>query len=226
MRGVGVRIEQQTEYPFADRVVMKIDVDKPVAFDLVLRVPLNSGKVQVAAASGATVQRDARYIRVAKEWCAGDEVTVDFDFQVVRQIPPAGQQAYYERGPLVFSLAFPAKEEVRENLVSVSGKVSGFSEYLVRPESTLGWDYRIDPQARFERVALAGDPQHPWVRPPLGLKGTLLDAQGQPVAVTLLPMGATLLRRTTFPLDATAAVPSAKKDDAALDVDKDPMRTY
>ena len=43
------------------------------------------------------------------------------------------------------------------------------------------------------------DPLHPWAHPPLELRGELIGAAGKPEPVTLLPMGATLLRRTCFP---------------------------
>ncbi len=45
----------------------------------------------------------------------------------------------------------------------------------------------------------AADLLYPWEQPPLKLHGKLLDENGKPEAVVLLPMGSTILRRTCFP---------------------------
>ena len=53
--------------------------------------------------------------------------------------------------------------------------------------------------AVFEAVREGGDPMLPFAKTPIKLKGTLFDATGKPVDATLVPLGCTLLRRTTFP---------------------------
>ena len=225
VNGVKISVEQVTDYPFSDSVVLKVNPEKPIAIDFVLRVPPNCGEPDVKACSGATVRREGRYLRVSKTWKAGDEIAVNFKFQIARQTQLDGKEACYQWGALVFARAFPAKEEVLKNITSVSGKVSGFSEYLLRPESTDGDDWRIDPDARFEKVSLPAKQSDPWVSPTVGLKGKFLDASGKSIEATLVPLGSTLLRRTTFPLTADAAKAGAKKQ-TIMDTAQDPMRKY
>ena len=220
-----ISVEQVTEYPFSDRVVFKVNPEKPVAVDFILRVPPNCGEPEVKASSGATVKREDRYLRISKTWKAGDEIAVNFKFQVARQTQLDGKEASYQWGALVFARAFPAHEEVLKNIVSVSGKVSGFAEYLVRPESIEGNDWRIDPDARFEKVSLPSKQSDPWASPTVGLKGKFLNANGKTVEATLVPLGSTLLRRTTFPLPGAAVKTDAKKS-ASMTDEQDPMRKY
>ncbi|MEA2068245.1 MAG: glycoside hydrolase family 127 protein, partial [Verrucomicrobiota bacterium] len=105
--GRRVGIVEQTDYPFSSRVVLRIETEKPLFFELTLRVPPNSGKVQVDAGAQADITQDERLIRISKVWKAGDAVSVDFDFQVARRVQQDGKQAYYEWGPLVFALPIP-----------------------------------------------------------------------------------------------------------------------
>ena len=154
-------------------------------------------------------------------------MTVDFDFQVKRQIQHDGKQAYYEWGPLVFAL--PIQENVirKREIERSAGEKTGFYDWFMKPVSEQGWDYLIDPAAQFKLKKLPGDPSSPWKDPLVELKGTLLNSQNEKIQVALVPLGSTLLRRTTFPLTAAdaAASSSAKKDPNFKDED-DPMRQF
>lgn len=48
--GADIRIEEITEYPFSDKIRFKVDVSKPVSFELVLRIPEGSGKIKIEQA--------------------------------------------------------------------------------------------------------------------------------------------------------------------------------
>ncbi|MCF7816672.1 MAG: glycoside hydrolase family 127 protein [Kiritimatiellales bacterium] len=223
--GQRVKIIQETDYPFSSRVAFRIETAKPLFFELALRVPPNSGKVGMDAGPQAQVSREGRLIRISKTWNAGDAVNVDFDFQVNRREQHDGKQAYYEWGPLVFALPIPDQVSVREEIVR-AGAPTGFNDWIVKPASTEGWDYILDPDSVFKKVDLAGDPLSPWTKPVVGLKGTLLNGRNEKTEVTLHPLGSTLLRRTTFPLTATDAAPHTPDKAPVFKDEDDPMRTF
>ncbi|MEI7533522.1 MAG: hypothetical protein WCK57_04075, partial [Verrucomicrobiae bacterium] len=86
------------------------------------------------------------------------------------------------------------------------GKDSGFREYNLTPLNDSGWNYRVDKDIDFKLIPLKnGDANHPWEQPPVALQGKMFAADGKLVDVTLVPEGATLLRRVTFSLPGAAA---------------------
>lgn len=62
-----------------------------------------------------------------------------------------------------------------------------------------GGEHTLPANAVFNPVILDGDPQYPFADSPIKLKGTLLRKTGESVKTTLVPIGCTVLRRTTFP---------------------------
>ncbi|MBI5685888.1 MAG: glycoside hydrolase family 127 protein [Verrucomicrobia bacterium] len=192
VNGVKVRITTETAYPFEDEVRMTVTPEKPVKFALRLRIPDWVGETKVrAAGSSATDENGWRVL--TKEWKPGDRVTISFTPEVERKTMSNGE-VYWKRGPLVFALPIPS-----ERKSSRSYAVEGFADYEYTPKAGAFWDYAVDKgndAFQFERVAAKGDP---WAKPPLRLTGNLLNRKtnvNEPVA--LVPMGTSLLRRTTF----------------------------
>jgi len=110
------------------------------------------------------------------------------------QSKPGG--IYLQRGPLVYALQFPHEFRALRQLGD-----TGFKNYAVHTVDNTGWDYSIDPEIPFEIERIpGGDLMHPWQNPPLRLKGKLIDSRGEPVPVSLVPLGSTVLRRVTFPV--------------------------
>lgn len=224
--GTPVAIEQETDFPFCGKIDFRIDPKSPQAFDLVLRVPPNSGEVSLEA-PGADIKREGRTIRLAKTWQPGDKVSVDFDFQMARRLQSDGRQAYYEWGPLVFALPIePVVTELEE--IEKEGKKTGFFDFAVKAADPSPWKTLDDPGSRFAKIDLPdGDPLNPWAQPTVALEGTLKSFEGQPVEVRLLPLGSTLLRRTTFPLTKEAALEANKMhQDSIMRPEDDPMREF
>jgi hypothetical protein len=202
--GVDVRIEENTAYPFEDTVNFTIDPARPAEFTMVLRVPESARDAVVDAGADARVTRAPGRVEVRKRWQAGDRLTLRFVFDVVLRTTHDGQY-YYQRGPLVYGLPFP---ETRTETIKfeLGGKDSGFREYNLTPQHDTGWNYRVDKSAVFKPVPLAGgDLRQPWAHSPVALQGTMLAPDGKSVDVTLVPEGATRLRRVTFPGAGTAA---------------------
>jgi len=106
--GTGIRITQQTEYPWKGELDLTVDPAQPSEFSLFVRIP---------AWSASTVSPDARpkpgeYYEIHHRWSAGDKVHFAFDVKprLVRANPlvreDAGRVAL-ERGPLVYCLEQP-----------------------------------------------------------------------------------------------------------------------
>jgi uncharacterized protein len=203
--GVQVKVQEKTQYPFAYAVEFTVDPARPVAFPLRLRVPEWSAEPTVAAA-GAAVKRDSRgYLLLTKKWKAGDRVRLTLKPSVRGREAVNGTTAV-AYGPLVFSLPIPEKAEITQRYPDAEAAgVTGFYGYqhdaadlatarrplkLAAGRPAFGFRPVVDAKA---------DPSYPWDRAALRLAGVLIGADGKPEAVELLPMGATLLRRTCFP---------------------------
>lgn len=190
--GVKVHVVTDTVYPFEDVVRMTIAPEKPVRFTLRLRIPSWAGHTKVDA-DGANASDENAWRVLTKEWKAGDRVTVSFAPEIERKTMPNGD-VYWKRGPLVYALPIPSE---RKTLRTYG--VEGFADYEYTPKAGAFWDYGVDEDNRvfrFEKVAAQGNP---WAEPPLRLTGELFSRKtnaNEPV--TLVPMGASLLRRTAF----------------------------
>ncbi len=203
VRGVAVRIAEETDYPFSGRVRFAVRPASPVRFPLILRIPPTAGTIAVDAGADAKVaeNRAASELSIERTWDGETAVAVDFDFRVECRKQNDGRERFHQWGPLLFSLPFPATIERLEELTTVSGVKSGFFDYRIAAAGLDGNDWSIDPAAALRLVALAsGDPLQPWAKPPVALRGTMRDAKGQPVEAELRPYGSAILRRTTFPV--------------------------
>ncbi len=208
--GSQVVIEQKTAYPFSDDLIFSIEPERPVEFTLTLRRPGHVEALEIEAPPGARISSSEDFIRIHKQWRKGDELRVHFRCPIrmvphpeSESVPGAGGGHYLQRGPLVYALPFPGEFHVLKELGD-----TGFKNFGVTTLDETGWDYAIAPDARF---VLQRDPDpnrsDPWVRPPLRLIGPSIDQAGKEVRVTLVPLGATVLRRTAFPVPATRKLP-------------------
>ncbi|HIQ22080.1 MAG TPA: hypothetical protein EYH34_12730 [Planctomycetes bacterium] len=204
INGTRVSVVEETDYPFSFEIGLSMQVERPIAFPLRLRVPAWSPEPSVTA-PGAAVTRDRRgFLVVTKRWQSCDRVrlTLKPTIRGERSVDGRTAVAY---GPLVFSLPIPEKAEVVQRFPPVGpDRVGGFCAYQYDPADLAsarrplklmggkpGFGFRVVEDD-------TTDPRYPWDRPRLGLRGTMLGAGGQLERVTLLPMGSTLLRRTFF----------------------------
>jgi hypothetical protein len=109
--GTKVKLAQRTTYPVGGTVDIAVDPEKPAKFGLMLRIPswcrkysatLNDKAVEGSAAGG-------QYLKMAREWKAGDRVHVEFDMPatLVQGTDTNEGLVAVRRGPLV--LAFDAR---------------------------------------------------------------------------------------------------------------------
>ena len=77
MAGVKVRVEEKTLYPFEGRIEFRVQAEKPVTFEFMVRVPTWSPAAEVQCA-GATVGRQGEYCVVTETVGRGGRGTRDF----------------------------------------------------------------------------------------------------------------------------------------------------
>ena len=209
--GVDLHISEKTNYPFEDTIEFSIDPAQPLQMKLCFRIPADAADVKVEGIDGVT--RNDGYIVIDRTWKKGDRVTLLFDFPVKKLQEVAGsKQNYLKRGPLVYALPIAFEKKISEHTyeppknkkgkanLNVINPDSGFHVYdITATDSRTGWDYLMPLNPAFKSVQAGGDPLHPFANTPIKLKGTLLDSNGKSIDATLIPIGCTVLRRTTFP---------------------------
>jgi DUF1680 family protein len=102
----GVRIQSETGFPFTGKAVLTLTPAQPRNFTLAVRVPEWATSFQALAGGQKLAGKPGEYLRVTREWKAGDKVEISMDLNA-RFVP--GGKSYpgavgVERGPLVLAL--------------------------------------------------------------------------------------------------------------------------
>ena len=86
--GNKIVFKTETDYPKGDAVTIKVEIDKPESFELLLRNPEWSKTTSVAV-NGKLVKIKEGYIVIDREWKSGDviEMLLDMRTRVIRPIP-------------------------------------------------------------------------------------------------------------------------------------------
>jgi hypothetical protein len=151
------------------------------------------------------------FVWLMKEWKTGDVVEISIRFAVMLEKTQDETAWYFRRGSLTFAHPFDAHiSKVSENPHWLSGEPTGLCEYAVDVADASRWGSRIDPSERFEFVRLPGDILHPLKNSVVGLRGRLIDSEGNPIEVRLVPQAAAVSRRVTF-LDISHPATEAAK---------------
>jgi hypothetical protein len=213
--GAPVALEVDTDYPFGEDVRIRVHLDAPSAFPLLLRIPGWCSDAVVSIDDDARETAPATFHAIRREWRDGDEVRVrlPMQFAVERRY---NDSAVIKRGPLVYSLL------IGEDWRQIGGQAP-HGDWEVHP--TTPWNYGLQlgsdpagslsvesrtpgacpfspegapvrlkaqgrrvPEWALERNAAAPPPASP-VRSQEPLEG-----------VTLIPYGCANLRVTEFPL--------------------------
>jgi len=199
--GTGVRLAEETGYPFSEQVTVRVDPDEPVDFILHIRVPSWATRFD-AKCPGAEIHRAGDWLLVGKKWQKSDAVGLSFG-AAVQPVPANNGEFYVRRGPLFYAMGIPGIRNATKDY-----PVPGFHDYTVSP---ITWG-----QVRFAlpkmtdspsgpALALVPNPKadarYPWDSPPSLLGGTLLNLDTMKMeSVALVPMGSNdaTLRRMTF----------------------------
>ena len=220
--GTAVKIIEETNYPFSETIKFKISTKKNVEFPLYLRIPgwcddpallINKESVNIGALPSS-------YIKITRTWADGDEIELQLKMKVSVHVWKDNKNAVsVNYGPLTFSL------KISERWVQY-GQNKKLPEWEVFPTSPWNYGLIIDetnPSKSFDVVRKDGPlPSQPftpenspilikaqgrkipaWQMDHLGLVGLLQESPAfsdEPIeTLTLIPMGATRLRISSFP---------------------------
>jgi hypothetical protein len=217
IKGVDVLVEEDTGYPFRDKIGLTVSPASPLRFPLHLRIPeWTRDPVVVAGGQNAEGLRPGTYHRIEREWRKGDRVEITLPMPV-RAIEGFNGSVSVERGPLVYSLRIgEAWSKLKQ-----TGPVADWEVYPTSP-----WNYglRVDLKNPSTSIQVREAPiaRQPFNNssPPVALEAkarrlpqwVIVDDSAAPppqgpvtsrledAPVTLIPYAAARLRITSFPV--------------------------
>ncbi len=189
-QGKSIRIEQQTQYPHSDEIRFKLSMDEPIKMAIYLRQPQWSEPLQLKV-EDANIEQLEGFYKLSNTWQDGAEIVLRFPQEIKRQ-QFSEQEVYYQRGPLVYALPIAHREETIKTYEGTD-----FRDYYCLPLDSDYQDVRFAKQATvaFEQADNSEDAKL-WQEPNMRLK-VATQAKEE---VELVPMGATVLRRVSFPI--------------------------
>lgn len=204
-----VRIEEDTAYPFEHTVRFRMKLSETATFPLRLRIPgwASGASVEIRTSAGERFfqaadkiqQKKEQSITLCRKWQDGEEVILSFEAEI--QMKPANDKSVaLSYGPLLY-----AKKIETEAETYFSYEVEGFYDINYYPAQNEKWDYtiKINPRDLEENAEVCHEEikGYPWEQPPVSLKVRLLDNRfGISGLYSFVPIGCTILRRTTFPV--------------------------
>ncbi len=205
IHGSRLKIIAETDYPFEKKVHFHFYLDKSASFPFKLRIPgwaksfqLNINREPYAYQT--TTQGGGNLAVVERTWQDGNELLISMEWQPEIRMAVDGSAAVI-CGPLLYSLRIPAEAE-RYQIYPVED----FYDINYSPVAGFSWDYTLQLESngqpggfitQVEQNAHPGD--YFWEEPPSVLSAVMLNNHSQPNIVNLVPIGCTILRRTTFP---------------------------
>jgi len=192
--GHPVRIFQHTQYPFEERVTFEIEQADHVEFPLEFRIPAWSKHATLTIGAQVFKAFAGDTLRVDRTWHTGDRAVLDLEATVSLE-QSCDAQAVVVRGPLVFAAALPDQRQSVKDYA-----LEGFHDYDIEPTHEDAWNLSMPRgPAKFDLHRRPGEIAEPWQNSSVELRGYLTAPDAKSVAVTLVPMGCTILRRVTFP---------------------------
>lgn len=144
--GTGLRLTQQTNYPWEGQVRIGVQPEKVREFTVYVRIPAWSATSQVTV-NGAPLAgvEPGKYLPIRRGWAAGDSIELNFDMtvQLLTANPAVAEdrgRIALQRGPVVFCM------EMLDQPNAI--KASGFSNCLAKAG--------VPTQAHYESDLLGG----------------------------------------------------------------------
>jgi len=197
---VNITIEEQTNYPFSDRITFVFTVDREVEFNFYVRKPNWSTALTIDVADAEITQKGG-YYSIRKKWKTGDTVQVNLKNEIFSVTANNGETAV-QRGAIIYALAIPHREEIIKKY-----DVEGFTDYMVfaTDETYKSMQLNASRSNNLYGLTYVSDKNklnlNPWYQGNTHLTGKLYNQELNTLMdVKLIPMGSTTLRRITFPI--------------------------
>ncbi len=215
VRGIGVCIACETDYPFKGHLVYTVRTDAPVAFALKLHVPEHCAAVTV---NGQAALVEDGFVTVRRTFEGETTLAVDFTFETVFCKTTGGLSCLW-RGPLLYALPIPGRWERLEYVRDSVERKFPYCDYNITPEGK--WNYAFASADVTAEEHPVGATPFSESEPPVRLTVALSEIDwpahpasprlcaaypaskrrpGPPAAHTLIPYGCTTLRMTEMPL--------------------------
>jgi len=191
--GANVRIQVDTRYPFELQQQVTIQLDQDTEFQLRLRVPDWANDICIDTGE-AEQSRDGNFIRLKKRWRSGDNIRITYPASVKTIHAVNGEQGL-RFGPLLYAMPMPDTRHILRQYDH-----AGFCDLSVTPDDNTAWHCQIPKNPDFAPGNRKTTAKIPWAESPISLRGQLQFPDNQKREVELLPMGATVLRRMTWPV--------------------------
>ncbi|MGC9944086.1 MAG: beta-L-arabinofuranosidase domain-containing protein, partial [Verrucomicrobiota bacterium] len=122
--GTKLRIEEQTHYPFEEKIRFTLHPERAVTFPLYLRIPgwSHSATVTVNGEQVSIAPQADNYVRIEREWNDNDEVTLDLPMKLsVQRWTENHDSVSVNYGPLTFSLKIGERVERVDSIATAIG---------------------------------------------------------------------------------------------------------
>jgi hypothetical protein len=152
---IPVKIEVQTNYPFEDKVVIRINPDKGSKFPIHLRIPgwVNS---QVVTVNGESVASNpGEFLKIERKWKKGDIVELILT-SAIRTETRYNNSVAVARGPLFFSLRIP--KTYSPVILKKSYQYMGSTDWQIEPAGDWNYGLMINPAGPSKSFELAFNP--------------------------------------------------------------------
>jgi hypothetical protein len=186
-----VTLTQVTQYPFSDRILIVVGMQKPVEFPLYLRIPgwCDNASVKINGEFVRGRLESASYARLFKKWHSGDSIELFLPMKPVIKTWTANKNSvsiYY--GPLGFSLKIPEyykKMDSRNSAISEARWQAGadpsrWPSYEIYPMDSWNYGLALTDRPAEEQFRVV---HRPWPADgfPFTQEGTplLLEARGR-----------------------------------------------
>jgi hypothetical protein len=218
--GVGVVVREITGYPFSSDVTLELEPARRVRFPLYLRVPrwCHGFEVRVNGHRLVAKPGPGAYVRIEREWEAGDRVAILLPMNLSLTEWPRNGSVTVDRGPLSYSVRI--EEEWKP-----CGGLPEWPDWEVLPRSP--WNYglcveRENPATSLRTVEVQPVGRQPWTveGAPVEIRararripgwkiedGTVQEVRTGPVwseepeeEIRLIPMGCAHLRMACLPV--------------------------
>ena len=122
-----LKFRQITDYPWGGKIVFQVDPEKPVSFNLKLRIPgwCKSFQVLLNGKSVSPQSVENGYLSIQNSWKKGDQVTLSLDMPVEKMKADekvsenTGKRAI-QRGPLVYCIEQTDNKNVNPDEITIN----------------------------------------------------------------------------------------------------------